>query len=66
MAVTSVDLDKGLVERVKAITGARSQREAITLAPQSVERRARQRRSIVQLLALPVENDPRTIDYPVD
>lgn len=65
MALTSVDLDRNLVNRVKKLTGARSNREAITIALETVERQARQRQSIRDLLEIPVDPHPQTIDYPL-
>ncbi|WIY84059.1 type II toxin-antitoxin system VapB family antitoxin [Propionimicrobium sp. PCR01-08-3] len=67
MTLTSVDLDRDLVDRVKKLTGARTNREAITRALESVEKRARQHASIEALLRLPVDAEPpTTLDYPLD
>lgn len=65
MTVTSVDLDKDLVKDVQAITGAPTQKAAITQALQEVRRRAQQRQSIEDLIALPVDHTPHVIDYPI-
>ena len=63
MPITSVDLDRELVKEVQRITGASTQRAAITAALENVTRQARQKHSIEALLALPVDHDVHTITY---
>ena len=63
MAMTSVNIDKELLARVKAQFGVRTNREAIELALQEVDLRRRQLEAIDRLAEL---IDPYAEPHPSD
>lgn len=61
MAVTSVDIDKQVLDEAKRAYGVRTNREAIDLALRDAVLRRQQLEAIDVLAGLPVDVDPQPI-----
>lgn len=63
MAVTSVDIDKHVLDEAKQVFGVRTNKEAIDLALRDAVLRRQQLDAIDALAALPLDVDPQPIVY---
>ncbi len=63
MAVTSVDIDKQVLDEAKRAYGVRTNREAIDLALRDAVMRRHQLEAIDELAGLPIDVDPQPIRY---
>lgn len=63
MAVTSVDIDKKVLDEAKQVFGVRTNREAIDLALRDAVLRRQQLDAIDTLAALPVDDHPQRVHY---
>lgn len=63
MAVTSVDIDKQVLDEAKQVFGVRTNKEAIDLALRDAVLRRQQLDAIDALAALPLDVDPQPIVY---
>lgn len=63
MAVTSVDIDKQVLDEAKQVFGVRTNKEAIDLALRDAVMRRHQLAAVDALAALAVDDDPQPIRY---
>ncbi len=63
MAITSVDIDKKILDQAKQVFGVRTNKEAIDLALRDAVLRRQQLDAIDALAALPVDADPQPIHH---
>lgn len=63
MAVTSVDVDKQVLDEAKQVFGVRTNKEAIDLALRDAVMRRHQLDAVAALAALPVDADPQPVRY---
>lgn len=63
MAVTSVDIDKQVLDEAKQVFGVRTNKEAIDLALRDAVMRRHQLDAIDALAALKVDRDPQPVAY---